>query len=66
MEGRLGIEFSFKDLRCSVSGVTGEPGTACPRFRSFRELKLGLFVPGENIGMVKVRQVQFYGLGFWG
>lgn len=27
----------------------GELGTACPRLRSFRELMLGLFVPGENM-----------------
>lgn len=60
VEGRLGIEFSFKDLRFSVSGVMGELGTACPRFRSFRELKLGLFVAGENMGRERER------LGFKG
>ena len=55
VEGRLGIEFSFKDLRFSVRGVTGELGTGCPVFRSFRELKLDLFVAGENMSSGKVR-----------
>ena len=55
VEGRLGIEFSFKDLRFSVRGVTGELGTGCPIFRSFREPKLDLFVAGENMSSGKVR-----------
>lgn len=51
MLGRSGMELSLAGFRDSGTGVMGESSAfrECPRLRSLRELRLDLFVPGENI-----------------
>lgn len=47
--GRLGTRLSRTGFRMAESGVIGESDTGCAELRFVRELKLRLFVPGENI-----------------
>lgn len=49
--GRLGTRLPRGGLRMAESGVIGESDwVGGAEVRSVRELKLRLFVPGENIG----------------